>query len=316
MTDATSTARERAEVEATLGGTCANRPGSQSGDGPLTRARFAFADRAEALSDDVRNNWTSQLGKDRQTLALRIEALSQGEAPVAALAIGGSEAVLLQQLANASNLESDQRRKLFAHVFDDARAFTAKANGLRQRQAPAFAARLDQLAAEVGPDPQSPGRPNPARGDDPSYCWDTVLNEKLNASAALLRNLENMPAPEFEFTEGPKATRAAFFNLARVLTSPFTKHGGGPFGEKEFIALFASIAVDAGIFFLTFVRSAMERKAERKPRYPEPFDLNPLLKAYNKHLDPKYDPRKDKELQRLKDDEIPLEVKPDPPPKA
>ena len=65
VTSAASTARDRAEEEAQNGGTCANRPGSVAGDGPLTRARFAFADRAEALRDDVNGSWTSKLDERR-----------------------------------------------------------------------------------------------------------------------------------------------------------------------------------------------------------------------------------------------------------
>ena len=278
VTSAASTARDRAEEEAQNGGTCANRPGSVAGDGPLTRARFAFADRAEALRDDVNGSWTSKLDEDGFVLQRRIETLSKGEAPAASTEIDAEEAALLQSLANPGDLDPDQRKRVFATVFDEARAFTAKANGLRATHAETFALRLEELATVVGPDPDNPSRANPARSDDSTYCWDTVLNEKLIAAAGSLRNLNDMPSPEFEFTEGPKATRAAFFNLARAVTSPVTGNGA-PFGEKEFIALFASIAVDLGILFLTLVRAAMERKGfQRLPRDPKRFDLNDLGK--------------------------------------
>ena len=278
VTSAASTARDRAEEEAQNGGTCANRPGSVAGDGPLTRARFAFADRAEALRDDVNGSWTSKLDEDGFVLQRRIETLSKGEAPAASTEIDAEEAALLQSLANPGDLDPDQRKRVFATVFDEARAFTAKANGLRATHAETFALRLEELATVVGPDPDNPSRANPARSDDSTYCWDTVLNEKLIAAAGSLRNLNDMPSPEFEFTEGPKATRAAFFNLARAVTSPVTGNGA-PFGEKEFIALFASIAVDLGILFLTLVRAAMERTGRLRERHkPKGFDLNELRK--------------------------------------
>ena len=276
MGDSAVTARTRAQEEADNGKTCSNQPNSIPGDGPLTRARFAFADRTETLQQEVTQNWTQQLVSDRARLARRVSALSTGEAPVVD-GLVRQEAELLGLLAIASDLSSADRRSLFATVFDDARAFTTKANGLRQRNAEAIANRLDNLAAEVGPDPQSPGRPNPARQGDVSYCWDTVLNEKLQAASQSLRSLENIPSPEFEFTEGPKATRAAFFDLARIVT--FNQDmASEKFGEKNWIALFASIAVDAGIFFLTLARANMERKQirakARKPKFI--MDLNAL----------------------------------------
>ena len=162
---------------------------------------------------------------------------------------------------------------MFTLVFDDARDFIAKGNNLRATYAPTFAARLEMLAADVGPSPDNPNQANAARSHDRSYCWDTVLTEKLSASANSLRALDDMPAPEFEFTEGPKATRAAFFKLASL---QFTSE----FGAKEWIALFASIAVDLGIFFLTLVRAFMEPIwRNREPKRPSDMRLSELKQA-------------------------------------
>jgi hypothetical protein len=152
-------------------------------------------------------------------------------------------------------------------VHEDARAFAGAANDLRAIHAGAFAGRLEQLAAEVGPDPLRPGSPDPARAQDPGYCWDVVLHEKLIAAAAQLRAVEPVTAPEFEFIEGPKATRAAFFGLIDWLASLVgVKTQGGHdfvFDDKAFLALFASLAVDLGIVFLTLIRDA--RPGRRKP---------------------------------------------------
>jgi hypothetical protein len=94
-----------------------------------------------------------------------------------------------------------------------------------------------------------------------------VLNEKLTAAAGQLRAVEPVTAPEFEFLEGPKATRAAFFGLIDWLAGLFgIKTEGGNdfvFDDKAFLALFASLAVDLGIVFLTLVRDAPARR--RKP---------------------------------------------------
>ena len=288
---AASLARSRADEEAAHGGACANRPGSKPGDGPLTRGRFAFADRAQALRDDVAASWTQKLAYDRAVLERRVATLTQGEVPTNLRNVGQDELNLLNDLAQVNLLSSARRKQVFSVVFDDARAFVAKANTLRNAHVPVFAGRLDDLARQVGPDPDNPGRADPAREDDPTYCWDTVLTEKLTASAAALRALNDMPPPKFEFTEGPKATRAAFFNLARaaihVMTTPVrlltgdkAAGDGVAFGEKEWIALFASIAVDAGILFLTMVRAAMEHKGQlREPRTPSPMHLKDLRRA-------------------------------------
>lgn len=270
---AANTARSRAEEEATNGGTCANRIGSLPGDGPLTRARFAFADRAQALSEDVSSQWTTKLVNERKMLEARILALSTQQAPQT---MDSAEADILEQLASAADLKPAERKQVFTLVFDDARDFIAKGNSLRATYAPTFAARLDLLAADVGPSPDNPNQPNPARSHDRSYCWDTILTEKLAASASSLRILKDMPAPEFEFTEGPKATRAASFKLASL---KFTDE----FGAKEWIALFASIAVDLGIFFLTLIRAFMEptwRKREpQRPTRMKLGEVHSVLKA-------------------------------------
>lgn len=277
---AATTARARADEEAKQGGTCSNRPNSIEGDGPLTRARFAFADRAQALRDDVSDNWIGRLNADRAILQKRITALSSNISPTDIQ--NAEERALLEKLATASRLSSKERERVFTQVFDDARAFTAKANSLKASNAEQFAIRLEGLAAGVGPDPQNPNRADPARSGDPSYCWDTVLTEKLQASAQSLRSIGNMAAPEFEFTEGPKATRTAFFNLARAPANFFNKNKSEniAFGEKEFIALFASIAVDLGILFLTLVRAMTEKTAAKRfARRPEIMRLADIREA-------------------------------------
>lgn len=276
---AATTARERAEVEAAQGGTCSNRPNSVPGDGPLTRARFAFADRAQALRDDVSARWLNRLSGDRRELAFRLQALTTGLAPEVENATD-EERALLQKLAIAPRLTSKERERIFTKVFDDARAFTAKANALRAANAPLYASRLDDLAALVGPDPNNPSRPDPARASDSAYCWDTVLTEQLETSAQSLRSLDDMATPQFEFLEGPKATRAAFFELASI-PAKLSKSEEITFGEKEFIALFASIAVDLGILFLTLVRAAMETRLLRghAARRPTPMRLGDVREA-------------------------------------
>ncbi|MFC7292553.1 hypothetical protein [Hirschia litorea] len=277
---AAMTARDRADIEASVGGTCSNRPNSKEGDGPLTRARFAFADRARALRDDVSDRWIGRLTDDRTILQHRITALATNNVPSGVT--NADEAALLQKLAIAPRLTSLERERVFTQVFDDARAFTAKANALRASNAPLFAERLETLAGGVGPDPQNPNRADPSRADDPSYCWDTVLTEKLRASAQSLRSLDDMDAPEFEFTEGPKATRAAFFNLAKTISPPWGANADKNvnFGEKEFIALFASIAVDLGIMFLTLIRAMMESKGKKRiARRPQVMRLADIQEA-------------------------------------
>gem|GEM_PF-1723790 len=283
---ASSTARERADEEAAQGGTCSNRPGSIPGDGPLTRARFAFADRAQALSDDVSDRWIGRLTTDRTILQRRIIALSSNITPTGVS--DENEAELLAKLARASRLSSEERERVFTQVFDDARSFTAKANGLKASNAELFAGRLESLARNVGPSPSNPNQPDPQRVDDVSYCWDTVLNEKLLASAQSLRTIKDMPAPEFEFTEGPKATRAAFFSLAKAATPPWGNNEakGIQFGEKEFIALFASIAVDLGILFLTIIRAMMEKRTKKRvARRPQVLRLADIQQAKTRALD-------------------------------
>ncbi|MEM6625808.1 MAG: hypothetical protein AAF719_03820 [Pseudomonadota bacterium] len=245
-------ARARAELEAEEGGTCANRPASPPGDGPLTRSRFAFADRAQALAEDVARNWTGRLEPQRLVLERRVAALSSGT-PLPEGA-DSEEAALLADLAAAKRLSSVDRELLFTQTYDDVRSFIASANALRARNGDAFADQLDALSSEVGADPQRRGRADPERLDDPSYCWDVVLSDRLLAAAASLRALEDIAAPTFEFLEGPKATRAAFFNLARWVGGVW-RAGSQDFGEKEFVALFASLAVDLGILILTLLRA-------------------------------------------------------------
>jgi hypothetical protein len=262
--EAAQLAADRARIEAAEGRTCANKPASVPGEGPLMRSRFAFADRARNLGEEVRAAWIAPVAGQRVRLERQVEALVKRVPPSAS---DPAERALLEKLATASRLPSAARRALFTGVHEEARAFAIAANGLRALHAAPFADRLSQLAAEVGPDPQRPGAPDPARAADPGYCWDVVLNEKLLAASAQLRSVEDVVTPEFEFLEGPKATRAAFFGLigwlADAVAVDVRGDEGFVFDDKAFLALFASLAVDLGIVFLTVVRDAPARR--RRP---------------------------------------------------
>jgi hypothetical protein len=259
--DAAQLAAQRAETEAQEGRTCANYPASTPGEGPLMRSRFAFAERARNLGDEVRTSWIAPVAGQRERLQRQVEALVKRSPPAAQ--VSAQERALLDKLANASRLPSAERRVLFTGLHEEARTFAVTANDLRQLHAEPFAQRLTLLAAEVGPDPARPGSADPARAIDPGYCWDVVLNEKLTAAAAQLRSVESVAAPEFEFLEGPKATRAAFFGLiawlAQLVGIDLETDAEFVFDDKAFLALFASIAVDLGIVFLTIVRDAPAR---------------------------------------------------------
>jgi hypothetical protein len=261
--DAAQLAGQRAETEAREGRTCANHPASVAGEGPLMRSRFAFADRARNLGDEVRAAWIAPVAGQRERLQRQVEALVKRSAPLAGQA-SAEERVLLEKLANASRLPSAERGALFTGLHEESRAFAAAANDLRQLHAGPFAQRLTQLAAEVGPDPARAGSADPTRASDPGYCWDVVLNEKLTAAAGQLRSVEAVATPEFEFLEGPKATRAAFFGLiawlAQLVGIDLETDAEFVFDDKAFLALFASIAVDLGIVFLTIVRDAPARR--------------------------------------------------------
>lgn len=252
--EAAETAAARATEEAATGGTCANRPGSTPGEGPLMRSRFAFADRAEALRAELRRDWIDPVAGEGARLRRQADALARGVAPAGA---PEGERAGLEKLARAPELASAERRALFTGVHGDARAFAAKANDLRALHAESFAGRLTRLAAEVGPDPQRPGSPDPARAADAGYCWDVVLAEKLTAAAEKVRGVSEVIAPPFEFLEGPKATRAAFFGLIGWIAGAVGVDVPGDeqfvFDDKAFLALFASIAVDLGIVFLTLM---------------------------------------------------------------
>jgi hypothetical protein len=260
MREAADTASTRADQEAAEGRTCANRPGSTPGEGPLVRSRFSFADRARSLSTDLRNAWIDPIAQQGATLRLQADALARGAIPAAASAQPQAERDLLDKLARAPMLPSAERRVLFTSVHEDARTFAAKANDLRTLHAESFAARLTQLAADVGPDPIRPGSPDPARAEDPGYCWDVVLSEKLLSAAAKVRAVEDVAVPPFEFLEGAKATRAAFFGLIGWIAGAagIDVDGDEQFvlDDKAFLALFASLAVDLGIVFLTLMRVA------------------------------------------------------------
>jgi hypothetical protein len=260
MREAADTASARAEQEAAEGRTCANRPASTPGEGPLMRSRFSFADRARSLSAELRNAWIDPVAQQGARLRLQADALARGAVPSSASAQPDAERGLLEKLARAPQLPSVERRALFTSVHEDARAFAAKANDLRALHAESFAARLTQLAAEVGPDPARPGSPDPARAADPGYCWDVVLSEKLLSGAAKVRAVDDVGVPPFEFLEGPKATRAAFFGLIGWIAGAIGIDIEGDekfvFDDKAFLALFASLAVDLGIVFLTLMRVA------------------------------------------------------------
>ena len=262
--EAAALARERAQAEAREGRTCANRPGSTPGEGPLMRSRFTFADRALNLGNEARTSWFAAVADQRERLQRQVDALVKRVAPPASAIISGAERATLDRLAMASRLPAAERRALFTGLHEDARAFSAAANDLRALHSEAFASRMDQLAAEVGPDPARPGSPDPARAADPGYCWDVVLNEKITAAAAQLRSVQDVATPEFEFLEGPKATRAAFFGLIGWLAGAAGIDIAGDeafvFDDKAFLALFASIAVDLGIVFLTLI--GMARRSE------------------------------------------------------
>jgi hypothetical protein len=258
--DVAALASSRAQTEAAEGRTCANHPASTPGEGPLMRSRFAFADRTRNLGEEVRSAWIAPVSGQRVRLERQVDALVKRTPPAASLQLAAAERATLEKLATAPTLPSAERRALFTGLHEEARTFANAANDLRALHSNAYADRLTQLAAEVGPDPARPGSPDPARAADPGYCWDVVLNEKLIAASAQLRAVEPVTTPEFEFLEGPKATRAAFFGLIDWLASLFgiNMEGGDDFvfDDKAFLALFASIAVDLGIVFLTIIRDA------------------------------------------------------------
>lgn len=266
--EAAALAAQRAETEAREGRTCANHPLSVAGEGPLMRSRFAFAERARNLGEEVRATWIAPVAGQRERLQRQVEALVKRAAPPASAQLSTDERTLLGKLASASRLPSAERRVLFTRVHEEARAFGSAANDLHALHAGPFAARLTVLAGEVGPDPQRPGSPDPRRAGEPGYCWDVVLNEKLLAAAAQLRSVEGVTTPEFEFLEGPKATRAAFFGLIQWLASliglEMEDEVEFVFDDKAFLALFASIAVDLGIVFLTIIRDAPARRPRRE----------------------------------------------------
>lgn len=279
--EAAALAAERAETEAREGRTCANHPSSIPGEGPLMRSRFAFAQRARNLGDEVRATWIAPVAGQRERLERQVDALVKRTPPPASMQLSADERTLLGKLASASHLPAAERRALFTDVHKDARAFAGRANDLRALHAEAFAARLGALAGEVGPDPQRPGSPDPQREADPGYCWDVVLNEKLLAAAGQLRGVEAVTPPEFEFLEGPRATRAAFFGLIQWLANLIGLEIEGEvdfvFDDKSFLALFASIAVDLGIVFLTIIRDAKPRENDAKPARGEGQPTPPRL---------------------------------------
>ena len=136
--------------------------------------------------------------------------------------------------------------------------------------------------------PQRPGSPDPARAADPGYCWDVVLHEKLLAAAQKARAVQDVAVPPFEFLEGAKATRAAFFGLIGWIAGAagIDVHGDEQFvfDDKAFLALFASLAVDLGIVFLTMMRIAGQGGGNSRNRptkgvqQPKPPRLSGILR--------------------------------------
>lgn len=277
-------AASRAEIEARDGGTCSNQPYSTTGDGPLTRSRFVFADGAKALADSVRVQWLTPVQTQRERLDRELSAIRTGSVPPAD-GLPAAERARLQRLAAANTLPAPERRVLFEETFASARSTIEASNALRARIAPPLSERLLFMARSVGGDPAAPGQPDPARANDPAYCRDAVLEERLNAAARQIAALGDAPAPAFEFIEGPKATRAAFFGLmeqlGRLVGLRMEPAGGFEFGSRAYLALFASIAVDLGIVFLTILRSARLNERKRRPAegdgQPEPPVLSTIL---------------------------------------
>ena len=287
MRDAADAAAARARQEAAEGRTCANRPASTPGEGPLMRSRFSFADRARSLSGELRGAWIEPVAQQGARLRMQADALARGVVPAAAASLSQAERDLIDKLARAPTLPSAERRALFTAVHEDARTFAAKANDLRALHADSFATRLTQLAAEVGPDPARPGSSDPSRAEDAGYCWDVVLSEKLLSAAAKVRAVEDVAVPPFEFLEGAKATRAAFFGLIGWIAGAagVDVHGDEQFvfDDKAFLALFASLVVDLGIVFLTLMRVAGQgggaggRRASKGLGSPRPPRLSGIL---------------------------------------
>lgn len=283
--DGADLARQRAAIEAEEGRTCANRPNSTPGDGPLTRSRFAFADRAQSVAADVRRTWIAPVSIERERMTRRVEALNAR--PLApGVELGVEEAFFLERLRSAESLSIADRREVFGRMHRDAVKFADDANGLRALHSESYAGRLSALSREVGADPTRPGSPDPARATDEGYCWDVVLSAKLDEAAQRLRSIADVSPPNFQFLEGPHATRAAFFALIGQvqkfvgLGEPPNEAGWIPFGQKALLALFASLIVDLGIFFLTVLRAVrVAPGGGAKPRLvpgegdPKPPDL-------------------------------------------
>ena len=214
----------------------------------------------------------------------RVEALN-GRPLAPGVEVGVDEAFFLERLRNAEALSIADRRQVFGRMHQDAVVFADEANRLRALHSETYAGRLMGLSREVGADPARPGSPDPARADDPGYCWDVVLSAKLDEAAQRLRSIEDVATPGFQFLEGAHATRAAFYALIgevrRVLGFGRSDNSEGwiPFGEKALLALFASLVVDLGIFFLTVLRAVKDTPTTPRGRVsrgegdPKPPDL-------------------------------------------
>src|SRR5690606_32899286 len=81
--EAAALAAERAETEAREGRTCANHPSSIPGEGPLMRSRFALAERARNLGDEVRATWIAPVAGQRERLERQVDALVKRTPPAA-----------------------------------------------------------------------------------------------------------------------------------------------------------------------------------------------------------------------------------------
>ncbi|MEL6569241.1 MAG: hypothetical protein AAFQ22_12535 [Pseudomonadota bacterium] len=190
----------------------------------------------------------------------------------------------LENLADARTLSSRERGDAFDNVYDEVRAFSDYARSKRDVQGPRFITEFNELARQVYSEDEQ------VRAQD-GYCEDEELFSTMINAAATLEGLEDVSVPEFEFVEGPRATQAAFAKLAGVLyraiahapqriaslvgvTNSTLNQDEAPdpfqtFGQSDFVALLASIAVDFGILVVSIVRTPRPKRlsaAEREHR--------------------------------------------------
>ncbi len=144
----------------------ADQPASAVGDGPLTRSRAAFADRTEAAARDVQTAWIAPLLVRRGSIARQISAL-QGRTDLAARDAAASGQ--LRRLVRTAELAGSERRMLYPSAYEDIRALTRKAYGLRALHAPAISGHLF-LAWEVGRNWTSPALPIASVSRTPTFA--------------------------------------------------------------------------------------------------------------------------------------------------